>query len=75
MNSTSRQATGGTTELRQPDFMNQSLPQSVYLLERSLDRYGYFKDTGAPGMLVRAERRLIRRQLQFLFNLRAKLTE
>lgn len=54
--------------------MNQSLPQSVYMLERSLNRYGYFKDAGAPGMLVKAERSLIRRQ-QYLFNLRAALTE
>jgi hypothetical protein len=70
----SRQKTGSTTGFRQPGFMKQSLRQCVYLLGKSLDRYGYFKKLGAPDILVAAEKVLIRRQLLFLFNLRAELT-
>jgi hypothetical protein len=68
-----RQRTGSITEFRQPGFMKQSLRQCFSLLGKSLDRCGYFKKLGVPDILVDAEKVLIRRQLLFLFNLRAEL--
>jgi hypothetical protein len=70
-----RQRTGSITGFRQPDLMEQSLRQCFYLLEKSLDRYGSFKKFKAPNILVAAEKVLIRRQLLFLFNLRAELAK
>ena len=69
-----RQKTGSITGLRQTGFVRQSLRQCLYLLQKSLDRYEYLKKSRAPDMLVTAEKVLIRRQLLFLFNLRAELT-
>jgi hypothetical protein len=70
-----RQRTGSITGFRQPGLMEQSLRQCFYLLEKSLDRYGSFKKFKAPNILVAAEKVLIRRQLLFLFNLRAELAK
>jgi hypothetical protein len=53
--------------------MKQSLLKCIYLLKRSLERHGYLKEVGAPAILVAQEKALIRRQLLFLYNLRAKL--
>ncbi len=64
-----RQRTGSMTEIQQPGFMKQTLRQYFYLLEKSFDRYGKLKKSGAPEILVDAEKVLIRRRLLFLFNI------
>jgi hypothetical protein len=74
MKPTLSKGTGSITGLRQPGFIRQSLHQCLYLLQKSIDRYEYLKKSRAPDMLVNAEKVLIRRQLLFLFNLRAELT-
>jgi hypothetical protein len=61
--------TGNVTELRQQDFGMQSLRQHIYLLEKSLDRYEYLRESGAPDIILWAEKALVARQLLFLFNL------
>ena len=63
MNSALRQRTGNVAGLRQHGFRKQSLPQCVYLLEKSLDRYEYFKKSGAPDILADVETVLIRGRL------------
>jgi hypothetical protein len=70
-----RQRTGSITGPQQAGFMKESIRQCFYLLEKSLDRYGSFKKLKAPNILVDAEKVLIRRQLLFLFNLRAELAK
>ena len=70
-----RQSNGRITEFQQPGFLKESLHQSLYLLRKSLDRYEYLRELKAPGILLVAEKGLIRRQLLFLFNLRAELTK
>ena len=60
-------------ELRQPGFMKYTLRKGFYLLKRSLERYGYLKEVGAPAIFIAQEKALIRRQLVFLYNLREKL--
>jgi hypothetical protein len=75
MNLALRQRTNSITELRQPDFGLQSLRQSLFLLQRSLARYEYFKKSGAPDILVDAEKGLIARQLLSLSKLPAELTK
>lgn len=70
-----RQRTGSITGLQQSGFVTQSLRQCFYLLKKSLDRYGYLKESGAPDILVATEKVLIRRQLLFLYNLRAEMTK
>ena len=72
MNLELRQKTGNVISLRQPHFEEQLLPECVYLLERSLDRYGYLKQHGAPDILVNAEKDLVRRRL---LSLCAELTK
>ena len=69
-----RQRTGSITEIQYPGFMKQSLRQCFYLLEKSFDRYGKFKKSGAPDILVDAEKVLIRRRLLFLFNIDTDIT-
>jgi hypothetical protein len=64
-----RQKTGNITEIRQSGFMKQTLNQCFYLFEKSLDRYGRLKNSGAPEILIDAEKVLIRRRLLFLFNI------
>jgi len=54
-------------------LMKQSLHQCFYLLEKSIERFGSLKKLGAPSILVAQEKALIRKQLLFLFNLRAEL--
>jgi len=66
--------TKNITGFRQYGFMRQSIHRCFYLLQKSLDRYVYLKKSRAPDILVNAEKVLIRRQLLFLFNLRAELT-
>ena len=68
-----RQRTENIPEPRQSGFMKQSLRKCFYLLKRSLERYGYLKEVGAPDIFIAQEKALIRRQLLFLFNLREKL--
>lgn len=58
---------------QQAGFVKQSLHQSFYLLEKSIERLGSLKKLGAPSILVAQEKALIRKQLLFLFNLRAEL--
>jgi len=68
-----RQRTGNIAEPQQAGFMKQSLRKCFYLLEKSLDRFGYLKAVGAPAIIIAQEKALIRQQLQFLYNLREKL--
>ena len=63
MNLALRQKTESMTKVYQPHFKKESLPQRIYLLERSLDRYEYLQKYGAPDILVDAEVRLIRTRL------------
>ena len=51
-----RQRTGSITEIQYPGFMKQSLRQCLYLLGKSFDRYGKLKKSGAPDILVDAEK-------------------
>jgi hypothetical protein len=64
-----RQRTGNITGIQPSGFIEQSLRQCFYLLEKSFDRYGKLKKSGAPDILVDAEKVLIRRRLLFLFNI------
>jgi hypothetical protein len=75
MKSILSQGTRSMTGLRQPGFIRQSLHQCLYLLQKSIGRYEYLKKSKAPDMLVNAEKALIRRQLLFLFNLRAEVAK
>jgi hypothetical protein len=70
-----RQRTKSITEIQYPGFMKQSLRQCLYLLGKSFDRHGKFKKSGAPDILVDAERVLILRRLLFLFNIDKDITE
>lgn len=70
-----REKKGSITGFHQPGLIKQSIHKCLYLLRKSLERYEHFKKVGAPDMLVNAEKVLIRRQLLFLFNLRAELTK
>jgi hypothetical protein len=47
----------------------------LYLLRKSLERYAYFKELGAPATFIKAEKALIRRQLLFLFDLREQMAK
>jgi hypothetical protein len=69
-----RQRTESITEIQHPGFMKQSLRQCLYLLGKSFDRYSELKKSGAPDILVDAEKVLIRRRLLFLFNIDADTT-
>ena len=69
-----RHRTGNVRELRQPDFGMQSLRQHIYLLEKSIDRYEYLRESGAPDIVLCAEKALIARQLLFLSNLSTEMT-
>jgi hypothetical protein len=69
-----RQRTGNITENQSPGFMKQSLRQCFYLLGKSFDRYGKLNESGAPDILVDAEKVLIRRRLLFLFNIDTDIT-
>jgi hypothetical protein len=64
-----RQRTKSITEVRYPGFIKQPLRQCLYLLGKSFDRFGKLKKSGAPDILVDAERVLILRRLLFLFNI------
>jgi hypothetical protein len=68
-----RQSNQRIAEFQQPGFLKESLRQSLYLLRKSLDRYEYLRELKAPGILLVAEKGLIRRQLLFLYSLREKL--
>jgi hypothetical protein len=69
-----KQRTGSITEIQNPGFMKQSLRQCFYLLGKSFDRLGRLKESGAPDILVDAEKVLIRRRLLFLFNINTDIT-
>lgn len=75
MKPTSMQETEGINGIRQPGIIRQSLRQCLYLLQKSINRYEYLKESKAPDMIINAEKALIRRQLLFLFNLRAELAK
>jgi hypothetical protein len=70
-----RQRSRNVTETQQPGFMKQILNQCFYLLEKSLDRYGRLKKSGAPDIVVDAEKVLIQRRLLFLFNIDKDATD
>ena len=63
MNLALRQKTESMTKVHQPHSKKESLPQRIYLLERSLDRYEYLQKHGAPDIFVDAEVGLIRSRL------------
>ncbi len=65
--------TGNRAEIQYPDLVKQSLRRFLYLLEKSFDRYAKLKKSGAPDILVDAEKVFIRQRLLFLFNFRAAL--
>jgi len=75
MKSELKQNKGNLPGLRRPGLIRQSLDRCLYLLQKSIDRYEYLKKSKAPDILVAAEKVLIRRQLLFLFNLRAEITK
>lgn len=70
-----RHGTGNVTELHQSDCAMRSLRQHIYLLEKSLDRYEYLRESGAPDIILCTEKALIARQLLFLSNLSKELTK
>ena len=63
MNSALRRTTENIKKVYQPHFEKQPLSGYLYLLERSLDRYAYLKERGAPDIIVDAEKDLICRRL------------
>lgn len=69
----SKQKIARTKVLKPSSFMKHLVHQCFYLLQKSLGRYEYLKKSRAPYILVKAEKVLIRRQLSFLFNLRAEM--
>ena len=70
----SRQGIGSITTLRQRNFETDSLHQYLQLLGKSLDRYQYLKQSGAPDILIDSEKALIARQLQSLSRLSSELS-
>ena len=70
----SRQGIGNVTTLRQRNFETDSLHQHLQLLEKTLDRYKYLKQSGAPDILIDSEKALIARQLQSLSRLSSELS-
>jgi hypothetical protein len=66
MNLAPRQRKKSGRQIQQPDFDMQSLRQGLCLLEKSLERYEYLKNSGAPEIILYTEKGLIGRQLQFL---------
>ncbi len=75
MDLTSIQGTGDTAKLRQRDFGMQSLRECFYLLQKSLDRYEYLRESKAADILIAANKAVIARQLSFLSNLAEELTK
>jgi hypothetical protein len=75
MNLASIQGTGDTKELRHGDFGTQSLRECFYLLQKSLDRYEYLRESGAPDIILCTEKALIARQLLSLSNLSIELAK
>jgi len=69
-----RETTGSARELRRAGFLKQALYKHLYLLEKSLDRFGHLKEMRAPAIFLAQEKALIHQQLLFLYNLREKLT-
>jgi hypothetical protein len=70
----SRKGIGSVTTLRQRNFETDSLHQYLQLLEKSLERYKYLRQSGAPDILVDSEKALIARQLQSLSRLSSELS-
>jgi hypothetical protein len=62
------------TKTKRLGVIQRSLRQCFYLLARSCERYGKLKRSGAPDILVDAEKVLIRRRLLFLFNIDSDIT-
>ncbi len=58
MNLIPRQQTERVTEVHQPSLKKESLPELLYLLDKSLKRYGYLQKHGAPDTLLDAEKNL-----------------
>ena len=72
MNLALRHKTESMTKVHRPHLKKELLPEHIYLLERSLDRYEYLQKYGAPDVLVNAEVGLIRSRL---LSIRAELTK
>lgn len=58
-----RHRTGRLTEVHKPQLEKESLPELFYLLNKSLQRYGYLQKCEAPDVLLDAERNLFRSRL------------
>jgi hypothetical protein len=58
MNLILRQKTETMTKVHQPLLKKESLPELLYLFEKSLKRYGYLQKHGAPDTLLNAEKNL-----------------
>jgi hypothetical protein len=46
------------TKVHQPLPKKESLPELLYLLDKSLKRYGYLQKHGAPNAILEAEKNL-----------------
>jgi hypothetical protein len=66
MNLTLEQRIESITEIGQPDFEMQPLHKYLDLLQTSLDRYEYLKQSGMPDVVLYMEKGLIDRQIVFL---------
>ena len=66
MNLILRQKTESMPEVHQPPLKKESLPELLYLLDKSLKRYGYLQKHGAPNTILDAEKNLFCSRLQTL---------
>jgi hypothetical protein len=66
MNLIPRQKTECMTKVHQPPLKKESLSDLIYLLDKSLKRYGYLQKHGAPDTLLDAEKNLFCSRLQTL---------
>jgi hypothetical protein len=66
MNLIVRQKTENMTKVHQPPLKRESLSDLIYLLDKSLKRYGYLQKHGAPDVLLDAEKSIFYSRLQTL---------
>ncbi len=66
MNLSFRQKARSETKIHQPEVKTKSLPELFYLLDKSLNRYGYLQKHGAPDVILDAEKDLFLSRLDSL---------
>ena len=66
MNLILRQKTESMSKVHQPALKKESLSDLIYLLDKSLKRYGYLQKHGAPDVLLDAEKNIFYSRLQTL---------